>query len=133
MNACLGVANMAGNVFYLNGPAFWEKTTRLAHLCEELQSYLWNNRSALIDYGRRRREGKPISTAGAEGTVNQLVNARLNRGGQMRWSARGAQPTASCRCEPPSLTAACTQKRSRRPRRHPQLFYSPVLPLPFHH
>jgi hypothetical protein len=86
----LNVANMAGNVFYLNGPAFWDKTTRLAQLCEELQTYIWNNREALIDYGRRQREGKPISTAGAEGTVNQLVNARLNRGAQMRWSPQGA-------------------------------------------
>jgi hypothetical protein len=85
------VANLAGNVFYLNGPAFWEKTTRLAQLCEELQTYIWNNREALIDYGRRQREGKPISTAGAEGTVNHLVNARLNRGGQMCWSAQGAK------------------------------------------
>ena len=84
------VANMAGNIFYLNGAAFWEKTTRLAHLCEELQTYIWNNQAALINYGQRQRDGKPISTAGAEGTVNQLVNARLNRGGQMRWSARGA-------------------------------------------
>ena len=46
-------------------------------LCEELKSYLWNNREALIDYGQRQRAGQPISTAGAEGTVNQLVNARL--------------------------------------------------------
>jgi hypothetical protein len=72
------------------GPAFEEKTTRLAQLCEELQTYIWNNREVLIDYGQRRCDGKPISTAGAEGTVNQLVNARLNRGDQMRWSARGA-------------------------------------------
>jgi hypothetical protein len=74
----------------LGGPAFEEKTTRLAQLCEELKSYIWNNREALIDYGQRRREGKPISTADAEETVNQLVNACLNRGGQMRWSAQGA-------------------------------------------
>ena len=86
----LNVANMAGNVFYLNGHAFWGKTTRLAHLCEELQTYIWKNREAPIDYGQRWREGKPISTAGAEGTVNQLVNARLNRGGQMRWSTKRA-------------------------------------------
>ena len=86
----LNVANMAGNVCYLNGPAFEDKTTRLAQLCEELQTYIWNNREALIDYGQRRREGKPISTAGAEGTVNQLINARLNRGGQMRRSPAGA-------------------------------------------
>lgn len=54
------------------------------------QAKLWNHREALIDYGQRRRAGQPISTAGTEGTVNQLVNARLNRGDQMRWSAQGA-------------------------------------------
>ena len=84
------MAHFARELCYLNGPAFEEKTTRLAQLCEELKSYIWNNREALIDYGHRQREGKPISTAGAEGTVNQLVNARLNCGGQMRWSAQGA-------------------------------------------
>jgi hypothetical protein len=74
----------------LGGPAFEEKTTRLVALCEELQTYIWNNPTAIRDYGQRRREGKAISTADAEGTVNQLVNARLNRAGQMRWSAQGA-------------------------------------------
>lgn len=87
MNAC---STWPATFATLGGPAFWEKTTRLARLCEELQSYLWTNREALIDYGQRRREGKPISTAGAEGTVNRLVNVRLNRGGQMRWSPQGA-------------------------------------------
>ena len=47
---------------------------------ECLKSYIWINREALVDYGQRRREGKPISTAGAEGTVNQLVNAPLSPG-----------------------------------------------------
>jgi DDE family transposase len=44
----------------------------------------------LIDYGQRYRAGKPISTSRAEGTVNQLVNARMNKRRQMRWSPRGA-------------------------------------------
>ena len=44
---------------------------------ECLKSHIWNHREALVDYGQRRREGKPISTAGAEGTVNPSVNARL--------------------------------------------------------
>ncbi len=43
-----------------------------------------------IDYGERYRAGKPISTSRAEGTVNQLVNARMNKRRQMRWSPRGA-------------------------------------------
>jgi len=31
-----------------------------------------------------------ISTSRAEGTVKQLVNARMNKRKQMRWSPRGA-------------------------------------------
>jgi len=45
----------------------------------------------LIDYGQRYRAGKPISTSSAEGTVNNLVNAGMNKRRQMRWSPRGAQ------------------------------------------
>jgi hypothetical protein len=30
-----------------------------------------------VSYGQRQRESKPIATAGAEGTANPLVNARL--------------------------------------------------------
>jgi len=46
--------------------------------------------ATLIDYGQRYRAGKPILTSRAEGTVNQLVNARMNKRRQMRWSPRGA-------------------------------------------
>ncbi len=46
---------------------------------------------ALIDYGQRSRAGKPISTSRAEGTVNRLVSARMNKCRQMRWSPRGAR------------------------------------------
>jgi hypothetical protein len=44
----------------------------------------------MIDYGQRRREGKPISTSRAESLVNQLVNARMNKRRQMRWTPHGA-------------------------------------------
>jgi len=47
-------------------------------------------RHTLIDYGRRHRAGKPISSSRAESTVNQLVNARMNKRRQMRWSPVGA-------------------------------------------
>ena len=53
---------------------------RLAQLCEELQP----------TFGIVGRLSGITANADAEGTVDQLVNARLNRGGQMRWSAQGA-------------------------------------------
>src|SRR4051794_36901580 len=60
------------------------KAGRLLTLCAGLRAYIGNNEGALIDYGRRYRAGKPISTSRAEGTVNNLVNARMNKRGQMR-------------------------------------------------
>jgi len=71
-------------------PGIDEKVRRLVARCAELCSYIGNNEGALIDYGQRYRAGKPISTPRAEGTVNQLVNARMNKRRQMRWSPQGA-------------------------------------------
>ena len=73
-----------------NDPAMRARAGRLVARCTELRSYIKNNEGALIDYGERYRAGKPISTSRAEGTVNQLVNARMNKRRQMRWSPRGA-------------------------------------------
>jgi hypothetical protein len=56
----------------------------------ELETYLGLNANALIDYGRRYRANLPISTSRAESIVNSLVNARMNKRRQMRWSPRGA-------------------------------------------
>jgi hypothetical protein len=44
----------------------------------------------MIDYGLPWRKGKPISTSRAESLVNNLVNARMDKRRQMRWSPRGA-------------------------------------------
>ncbi len=74
----------------LNDPAMEARAKRLLARCIKLRSYIENNEGALIDYGQRYRAGKPIFTSRAEGTVNQLVNARMNKRRQMRWSPRGA-------------------------------------------
>jgi hypothetical protein len=51
----------------------------------------------MIDYGRQWRKGKPISTSRAESLVNNLVNARMNKRRQMRWSPRGAHRVLQAR------------------------------------
>jgi hypothetical protein len=84
------VAAIAGSIGPLNGPGFERKAARLVELCAALRGYIGNNRASLIDYGRRHRAGKPISSSRAESTVNQLVNARMNKRRQMRWSPIGA-------------------------------------------
>ena len=66
------------------------KVERLVARCTELRSHIEINTNALIDYGQRYRAGKPVSSSRAESTVNQLVNARMNKRRQMRWSPQGA-------------------------------------------
>ena len=77
------------NAALLNGAAA-AKAGRLVTHCTELRGYIENNEGALIDYGQRYKAGKPISSSRAESTVNHLVNARMNKRRQMRWSPRGA-------------------------------------------
>jgi len=84
------IASETKDATVLNDPAMEAGAKRLVARCTELRAYIERNEDALIDYGQRSRAGKPISTSRAEGTVNQLVNARMNKRRQMRWSPRGA-------------------------------------------
>jgi negative regulator of replication initiation len=84
------IVRWAETATWLNGAAVAAKAGRLAAHCTGLRAYIENNEGGLIDYGQRYRAGKPISTSRAEGTVNHLVNTRMNKRRQMRWSPRGA-------------------------------------------
>ncbi|WP_157017177.1 hypothetical protein [Mesorhizobium xinjiangense] len=85
-----GIRQMAANAVVLNGRQGRVRIGRFARLVRELETYLGLNTSALVDYGRRYRAGLPISTSRAESTVNSLVNTRMNKRRQMRWSPKGA-------------------------------------------
>jgi len=54
-------------------------------------AYANKNRADIIDYNRARRDGRRISTAAAESVMNHVINRRMSKGQQMRWSIRGAQ------------------------------------------
>jgi hypothetical protein len=58
---------------------------------EEFRRYLYANCESLVNYNHARIAGERISTAHVESTVNQLVNRRMCKKQQMRWSAAGAQ------------------------------------------
>jgi len=73
----INVADLVRNVCYLGRACFEKRTTRLAAPCGELQTYICNHQEAIVSYGQRQGESKPIATAGAEGAVNPLANARL--------------------------------------------------------
>ncbi len=84
------ITSEAKDAIVLNEPGNGSKDETPGRSGTELRSYIENNKGALIDYGQRYRAGKPISTSRAESTVNQVVNARMNKRRQMRWPPRGA-------------------------------------------
>lgn len=56
-----------------------------------LRDHITGQAAHLVDYGARHRAGLPIGTAPTESLANSLVNRRMYKSQQMRWSARGAQ------------------------------------------
>ena len=63
-----------------------------------LDGYLTGQGDWLINYAERHRAGLRVGTAITEGTANFLVNRRMNKSQQMRWSRRGADLLLQVRC-----------------------------------
>jgi len=63
-----------------------------------LDGYLTSQSAWLVNYAERHRAGLRVGTAIAEGTANFLVNRRMNKPQQMRWSRRGADLLLQVRC-----------------------------------
>jgi hypothetical protein len=51
-----------------------------------------------VNYAKRYRAGLRVGTSITEGTANFLVNRRMNKSQQMRWSRRGADLLLQVRC-----------------------------------
>ena len=58
----------------------------------DLIEYLDANRLALVNYGRRRHDQLPISTAFVESAVNEILSKRMIKKQQMRWNRWTMQP-----------------------------------------
>src|SRR4051794_16647739 len=71
---------------------------KLSTALQALDGYLVGQSDRLVDYGERHRAGLRVGTALTEGTVNFLVNRRMNKSQQMRWSRRGADRLLQVRC-----------------------------------
>ncbi len=65
---------------------------------QALDRYLAGQSAWLADYAERHRAGLRVGTAITEGTANFLVNRRMNRSQQMRWSRRGADLLLQVQC-----------------------------------
>src|SRR3954464_2058969 len=63
---------------------------RLWTALREIDRYLTSQSAWLVNYAERHRAGLRVGTSLTEGTANFLVNRRMNKSQQMRWSRRGA-------------------------------------------
>jgi hypothetical protein len=64
----------------------------------EVDTYLRGQSKRLLNYAKRYRAGLRVGTSVTEGTANFLVNRRMNKAQQMRWSRRGADLLLQVRC-----------------------------------
>jgi hypothetical protein len=72
--------------------AFKSSLSHLDYRLRDLWAYIESNKSSVSTYARRQRADKPISTAMTESPVNRVINARMRKRKQMRWTPRGAHP-----------------------------------------
>ena len=71
---------------------------RLWHALLDGDGYLRGQSSWLVNYAKRYRANLRVGTSITEGTANFLVNRRMNKSQQMRWSRRGADLLLQVRC-----------------------------------
>jgi hypothetical protein len=71
---------------------------RLWHALLDVDGYLRGQSSWLTNYAKRYRANLRVGTSITEGTANFLVNRRMNKSQQMRWSRRGADLLLQVRC-----------------------------------
>jgi hypothetical protein len=71
---------------------------KLWHALHEVGKYLSGQSAWLVNYAERYRAGLRVGTSVTEGTANFLVNRRMNKSQQMRWSRRGADLLLRVRC-----------------------------------
>src|SRR3954471_662514 len=73
-----------------------EKGSAHAGCVREIDRYLTSQSAWLVNYAERHRAGLRVGTSITEGTANFLVNRRMTKSQQMRWSRRGADLLLQC-------------------------------------
>ena len=70
----------------------------LWHALHAIDKHLKGQAAWLVTYAKRYRAGLRVGTSITEGTANFLVNRRMNKSQQMRWSRHGADLLPQVRC-----------------------------------
>ncbi len=75
-----------------------EPIRKLKRALRAVDRYLRSQSTWLVNYAERWRAGLRVGTSLTEGTANFLVNKRMDKSQQMRWSRRGADLLLQVRC-----------------------------------
>src|SRR3954454_6082772 len=75
-----------------------EPARKLRRALDAVDRYLRSQSAPLVDYTERHRAGLRVGTSLIAGTANFLVNRRIAKSQQMRWSRRGADRLLQVRC-----------------------------------
>ena len=75
-----------------------EPVRKLRRALRAIDRYLRSQSAWLVNYAERHRAGLRVRTSLTEGTANFLVNKRMAKSQQMRWSRRGADLLLQVRC-----------------------------------
>src|SRR4051794_32127652 len=80
-------------------PSFESQPARkLRRALDAVDRYLRSQGAHLADCAERPRAGRRVGTALTEGRANFLVNRRMAKAQQMRWTRRGADRLLQVRC-----------------------------------
>jgi len=71
---------------------------KLRRALRAVDRYLRSQGAWLVNYAERHRAGLRVGTSITEGTANFLVNRRMAKSQQMRWTRRGADLLLQVRC-----------------------------------
>jgi hypothetical protein len=101
-NARISIARIRVVMHHFQGERGGRKRTtsagKLWTALHALDRYLTGQSDWLVNYAERYRVGLRVGTALTERTANFLVNRRMNKSQQMRWSRRGADLLLQVRC-----------------------------------
>jgi hypothetical protein len=75
-----------------------EPARKLRRALRAVDRYLRSQSAWLVNYAERWRAGLRVGTSLTEGTANFLVNKRMAKSQQMRWTRRGADLLLQVRC-----------------------------------
>ena len=82
-----------------NIPVGADSLARVTRAIDEFQGYVGGNRRSVPSFAKARAARRRISTAHVESVMNHLINHRMSKKQQMRWSPAGAHSLLQGRVE----------------------------------